>query len=351
MSQATLILRSRGDAIALRLPADGCTMLALLVVGLVGVLAISVLSGSFDLTLGDVWQTLIATPPSETAETIVWEFRLPRTFAGILAGSLLALSGAALQTVTRNALADPSLVGVSQGASFAVVSLTLLLPASALELRAWFAFAGGLAVAAVILSLSRQRSDTSTIRFILIGIGIAAFLSACTEALLTYGDIDRAVAALGWLAGGVHAAGWGEVRMLAIWMVCLTPLLLLASRGMSALRMGAEIATGLGVRVRPLRTALIFMAVAMAAVATAAVGPLAFVGLVAPHVARRLSRAGVGLHLLLSASVGALLVSGADLLGRTIVAPVQIPAGLVTAVVGVPVFVWLLLRAKARSQL
>lgn len=328
------------------LPLQGLAVLAALAAAVIAVAALSLMIGSFPLDLRGVLATLIGNAPSEMAATVVWEFRFPRMLAGIITGALFALSGALLQNVTRNPLADPSLVGVSQGAGLAVVAMIVAYPGISLFWRPVIAFAGALAVAALIQWIALRRTGGATMRFILTGIGIAAFLSAITSALLTYGDIDRALAALTWLSGSISGAGWGEVQVLSLCLALCLPLLVWASRPMGALRFGPEVAAGLGVAVRRDRAALITLSVALAAFGVAAVGPLGFVGLVAPHIARRLARTGPGLHLVLAAATGALMVAGADLLGRALFAPVQIAAGLVTAVIGAPVFVWLILRGR-----
>lgn len=333
------------------LPARALGVLALLAAALLGLALLSLMTGSYPLGGGEVLSTLLGRAPADMAETVVWQFRLPRTLAGMLAGGLLATSGAVLQTVTRNPLADPSLVGVSQGAGLAVVLAIVVFPGLPPILRPALAFAGALAVAALIQAIAMRRSGGASMRFILTGIGVAAFLSAATSALLTYGQIDRAMAALGWLAGSVHAAGWGDVAILGAAGAALTPALVGAARTLRAMRLGPEIAAGLGVRVARARFGLITLAVALAAAAVAMVGPLGFVGLVAPHLAHRLAHSGVGLHLMLTAASGAVLVGAADLAGRALFAPLQIPAGLVTAIIGVPVFVLLILRTQARSQL
>ncbi|MEL6577645.1 MAG: iron ABC transporter permease, partial [Pseudomonadota bacterium] len=312
------VLERLDGPVTYRLPARALAVLGLLAAANLAVLAASLMSGSFPLDIAGVLTTLFDEAPSDTAETVVWDFRFPRALAAMITGALFALSGAVLQTVTRNPLADPSLVGVSQGAGFAVVAVMIAFPAVDIGWRPVLAFGGALAVAALIQWIAMQRSGGATMRFILTGIGVAAFISAGTSALLTYGDIDRALAALGWLAGSVHAAGWGEVRSLALCLLLLVPALVWASRPMGALRFGPEMAMGMGVAVRPARIGLITLSVALAAFAVAAVGPLGFVGLVAPHIARRLARAGVGLNLALSAATGALMVGLADYLGRTL---------------------------------
>ena len=338
-------------AVTFRLPKRAAAAFALMIVGLAAVLVASLMTGTYPLDVSGVLSTLFAEAPNGTAETVVWEFRFPRTIVAMLAGALLALSGATLQNVTRNPLADPSLVGVSQGASLAVVSLIIACPGTHPAWRPVAAFAGALLIAAIIQLIAMRRTGGATMRFILTGIGLAAFIAACTQGLLTYGDIDRAQSALGWLAGSVHAATWTEVGWLSACTALVVPFLFWASRPMAAIRMGNDTAISLGVKLRATRIALITLSVALAAFAVAAVGPLAFVGLIAPHIARRLARSGVGLHLALSAASGALLVGLADLLGRAAFAPIQIPAGIVTAILGVPVFIWLILRTQSRQQL
>ncbi|MCF4098144.1 FecCD family ABC transporter permease [Maritalea mediterranea] len=346
-----LIVRTPNQRLALRLPVRAIWALVGVLVALAFVVGLSLMMGSYPLSASQVLHILWHQPADKTGTTIVWEFRFPRALVSVMVGALLGLSGATLQNVTRNPLADPSLVGVSQGAGFAVVALTILMPEMSYFYRPLFAFAGALVVAFIIQTMSTGRSGGSTMRFILTGVGVAAFISAGTSALLTYGDINRATAALGWLAGSVHASGWDDVWLTTACLLVLLPILMWASRPMAAMRMGPETATGLGVSVSLARWGLITLSVTLAAFAVAAVGPLGFVGLVAPHVTRRLTHSGVGLHLLITAGVGGLLVAVADLFGRTAFAPVQIPAGLVTAMIGVPLFVWLIVRQQARSEL
>lgn len=314
---------------------------------LLAIVAASLMSGSFPLDLRDLGRTLAGAPPSEMAGTVVWDLRLPRLLAAALVGAMMALSGAILQNVTLNALADPSLVGVSQGAGLAVVGLIVLAPGIDPDWRPIAALGGALAAAALIQTLARPDGGEAPMRFVLTGIGIAAFLSALTSMLLTYGQVDQALSALAWLAGSLHAATWAEARMLGLALLLLAPGLLWAVRPMTAMRMGPEVAASLGLHVPRARLGLTALAVALAAGAVAASGPLGFVGLVAPHLAQRLARSGPGLHLMLSGLTGATLVAGADLIGRSAFAPVQIPAGLVTALVGVPVLVLLLLRSPS----
>ncbi|WP_244522941.1 iron ABC transporter permease [Devosia sp. YR412] len=344
------MLRAAGDRLALRLPVRALLIVLVLVVLLLALVAVSLGLGSYGLSVEQVIQTLHGTTLSAMIDNVVWQLRLPRTCVAALAGAMMALSGASLQNVTRNSLADPSLVGVSQGAALAVVTLTVAFPDLGPGWRPWMAFGGSIAVAALIQSLSITRQGVSSVRFILMGIGVAALMSSVTSALMTYGALDRAMSALTWLSGSIGAASWIDVSTLSWWMAVLFPILLVQSRAMAVMRLGEATATGLGAPVRRHNYALISTSVALAAVATSVVGPLGFIGLIAPHAARRLAHAGVGLALVITGLLGAVMVLAADLAGRTLFAPLQIPAGLVTAFVGVPFFVWLLFRSGRSAQ-
>ncbi|WP_248304849.1 iron ABC transporter permease [Devosia sp. FKR38] len=345
------VLRLFGERLALRLPVPALVWLTASLVLLGAVLAYSLTTGSQPTSLEEVWRTLTGETVSRAIDNVIWEFRFPRALAAALVGAMFALSGAALQNVTRNGLADPSLVGVSQGAGLAVVALTVLWPASLAELRPFVAFAGSMLVALLIQGLTWTARGASSVRFILMGVGVAALISAGTSVLMTYGEIEKVLSVLTWLNGSINAANWDDVYMLAGWSAVLLPMLLLLSRATAALRMGEATAAALGAPVRWVRYGLITTAVGFAAIGTAVVGPLGFVGLIAPHAARRLAPSGVGLHLLLTATLGAVLVSLADLVGRSLLAPVQIPAGLLTDLIGVPIFLILLRRAARGNAL
>ncbi|NRB18729.1 MAG: iron ABC transporter permease [Rhodobacteraceae bacterium] len=351
MTPQATIVSGFGGQVTLLLHMRALWVASLMLALLLGITAVALTSGTFPLSLIGVWEVLTGNPPTKTAGIVVWEFRLPRAIVSSFAGALFGLSGAILQNVTRNPLADPSLVGISQGASLAVVSLVVAFPEVSQFYRPVTAFFGSLAVAALIQWIAMQRSDGATMRFILVGIGIAAFISSITKAMLTYGDIEQAQEALGWLAGSIHAAGWDEVWSLTVVFVAMVPLLFWAIRPMSALRMGEDVAVGLGVKVRRTRIILITLSVAFAAFGVAAVGPLGFVGLIAPHLSRRLAHSGIGQHLLLTSLVGAVMVALADLAGRVVFAPIQIPAGIVTAILGVPVFLTLIVKSQYNRQL
>ncbi|MBL1419044.1 MAG: iron ABC transporter permease [Alphaproteobacteria bacterium] len=341
-------VRLLNQKIALRLPKLALFIFLLLLLAIGAALIFSLNAGSYDLSLHAVINILRGEQSDEAGEKIVWLFRFPRSLAAILVGMMMALSGAALQNITRNSLADPSLVGISQGAALAVVTSIIIFPEISQTWRPWLALGGSLSVAVLIQSLSYDGKVSKPIKFILLGIGVSAFISSITTAMLTYGNIYQASTALGWLAGSINGANWFDVKILSISCLILIPFLLIISRSMAAIRLGEHIATSLGTPILFTRYALISIAVALAAIATSVVGPLGFVGLIAPHAARRLAHSGVAVHLLLTALIGGLLVLIADIAGRALFAPIQIPAGIVTEIIGVPIFVYLLLKQRAK---
>lgn len=343
-------LRLFKQRVALRLPTNALFVLAALFIAIFLSILFSLNTGSYELSITEVINVLKGIETDKADNNIVWLFRFPRTLAAILVGMMMALSGAALQNITRNGLADPSLVGISQGAALAVVAAIIVFPEISSVWRPWLALAGSLSVAALIQILSYEGKTSKPIRFILLGIGISAFISAITTAMPTYGKIYNASAALGWLSGSIDGANWLDVKILTIASLILIPSLLVISRSMSAIRLGEATAISLGTPILLIRYALITIAVALAAIATSIVGPLGFIGLIAPHAARRIASSGIAIHLLLTALIGGLLVVLADISGRSLFAPNQIPAGIVTQIIGVPIFVYLLLKQKAKNN-
>lgn len=348
MSNTHFTLRLLNESIALKLPKLALIIILLICIMIIFMIGWSLNIGSFTLSFQSVYDTLNGTETDKAANNVVWLFRFPRTLAAVLVGIMMALSGAALQNVTRNGLADPSLIGISQGAALAVVASIIVFPEIDINLRPWLALAGSLIVAAIIQWLSFDDKASNSLKLILFGIGVSAFLSSITTAMLTYGDIYNASSALAWLAGSINATNWFDVKLLFIAVLILVPLLLILSRLMATLRLGEISAISLGVPIKFVKYALISLAVALAAIATSVVGPLGFVGLVAPHLARLLTRSNVAIHLILTALIGGLLVLVADFAGRALFAPLQIPAGIVTEIIGVPFLIFLLLSQRRK---
>lgn len=320
--------------------------LALLVLALVtgGLMVVNLSVGQFPLGVGDAARALVgAGDPGH--ELIVRGLRLPRLLVALTVGAALGSSGGILQQLTGNPLAAPELVGITGGANLAAVTVLILVPGLPAAALPGAAFAGALAAAAVVYVLA-WRGGSHPIRLLLVGIGVTAAAQAVVTAVVTMAPIFYAARAITHLTGSVYARGWADLLRTLPWLVVLLPLALLLARWLDALHLGDDIAAVLGVRVEPVRALLTLVAVGLAAAGVAAAGPLAFVGLLAPHIARRLVGPGsVGL-LAVAALTGGALVIAADTVGRTAAAPIEIPAGAITPVVGVPYLVALLIRGQ-----
>jgi iron complex transport system permease protein len=306
------------------------------------VMCVSISVGDFPIPLADVIPAIFGRGGAD-ADFIVRTLRLPRALTGVLVGAAFGLSGAIFQTLARNPLASPDVIGVTSGASAAAVLVIVTVGATS-AVVAGSAFAGALLTALAIYALSYKRG-VSSYRLVLVGIGIAAMLQAVTSYLLTRAQVFEAQRALVWLTGSLNGRGWEHVRMIGVALAVLAPLVVVLARPLRALQLGDDAARGLGVRIERAKLALLGVAVALAAVATAASGPIEFVAFVAAPIACRLTRAP-GPCLLPSALFGALLVVAADLLGRRLFAPVEIPVGVVTGVLGAPYLLWLLARSN-----
>ncbi|GAA3791218.1 FecCD family ABC transporter permease [Streptomyces phyllanthi] len=275
---------------------------------------------------------------------VVQRLRGPRLVAGLLVGAALGASGCLMQTLARNRLATPGTVGIDDGATaFAVASVvgasTSLAPSA-------MALAGAATAAALALGLAGG-AGTSGYRFVVVGLGVGAVLGAVTSLLLVRAPIDAANAAFPWTVGTLNTRPAAAVTLLGYGLAGCLPLALLIGRRLSVLRLSDSVAAGLGVRVRAVRLAALAVAVVCAGLAVAVGGPLGMVALLAPEAARRVC-GPYGVPVLGSALAGAALVLLADTAGRTLAAPVEVPAGLVTAVIGGPYLLWLLLTSRPR---
>lgn len=269
--------------------------------------------------------------------------RLPRVLTGFLAGCGLAVSGMILQIITRNPLASPGIIGLNSGAAAAVVAVMVLVPAYPMSQLPFAAFAGAILVAALIYWLSWS-NGISIIRLLLVGIGISAMAAACITYLLTLGNIFRVSQASVWMAGSLYGRTWEHFWPLLPWMAVLLPLVLLSVRQLDLFQLTDDSAKGLGLRLERMRFWFILMSVALAGSAVSMAGTIAFVGLIAPHMAVRLVGTRSIKRLPVTALLGGLIVIVADLIGRNVFSPYEIPAGLVTACIGAPYMIYLLMR-------
>ena len=327
---------------------------------LLAVLLLALLStalGTRLLPVSDVLAGLVGSG-ERAVNLTVREFRLPRTVVAVLVGAALGVSGALTQALTRNPLASPDVLGVVSGASAGAVAVILAaggatagyggaaagLSAVGVPLGA---VAGALLSAAVVLGVASRPIGAlpGTQRVVLVGILLNAVFLGLVQWALTVGDVDQATKAAVWLTGSLHGRGWEHVVAVGLALVVLLPLALLLRRPLEAVAVGEDVALALGVPVRRLRRVLFALAFALAGTAVAAAGAIGFVALLAPALARRLT--GRTAPLLPAALTGSALLLGADLLARQAVPGHELPAGAVTALVGAPVLLVLLLRGRS----
>ena len=290
---------------------------------------------------GIVWQVLTG-QDSGGADFIVGKLRLPRATLGVLAGAAFGIAGVTFQTMLRNPLASPDIIGIDAGAATAAVAAIVVFSMSGAQVSI-VALVAALATAAVIYLLSIKSGFRGT-RLILIGIGIAAFLNSITAYLLSKAAQWDLQAAMRWLTGSLNSASWDDVRPVAIAMLVILPVLLIKSRDLGMLRMGDDAAAALGVRVNRSRIILIIGAVALLAFATAACGPIAFVAFMAGPIAARIVGPG-GSLIVPAALVGAILVVASDMLGQHAFEH-RYPVGIVTGVLGAPFLLYLLVKTN-----
>lgn len=315
------------------------------------VLVVSVSYGEYDISPVEVVQTIFGTldkehPDYRNFNLVVHTFRLPRILTAFLVGAALAVSGTIMQGITRNPLADPYLLGVSGGAGLAAVSLIVWLKNVPLTWLPLAAFGGALLTAFVIYILAWKQGSSAPVRLILIGIAVGAVISAITSMMLLFGEINDVQQAYVWLTGSVYGRNWEHVRSLAGWLLVFLPVAFLMARSLNILNLGDEIARSLGMRVEWQRGLLLVVSVALAAVAVAVAGTISFVGLVAPHITRRLVGPSHEGLLPVSALMGGALLVLADLIGRWIISPAELPVGIVIALIGAPYFMFLLYRYR-----
>ncbi|MEU6378379.1 iron ABC transporter permease [Streptomyces sp. NPDC046909] len=294
----------------------------------------------------EVWHTLrTGTGPHEL---VVGELRVPRIVLGALVGAALGLSGALIQTVTRNPLASPDVIGVGHGAAAATVLALATGAVTTPGSLPLISVTGGLAAAALVYALA-WRHGMQPSRFVLTGVGIGVALSAVVQLYLTDSELEAAEQIKLWLTGSLNGRGYEQAGPLAAVLLLSLPALTWASRAIRPLGLAPDTAAALGVRVDRTRLALTVLGVTLAATATGAAGPIGFIALTAPQLARRLTRTPQ-LPLLNTALTGSVILVTADLAARTLVPPLEIPVGALTALVGGPYLLWLLGRRTETAR-
>ncbi len=307
---------------------------------LLAVLITSLSLGVSSASITELIPALLGNADEETS-FVLTRLRLPRALTGALVGGALGLSGAYFQSMVRNPLASPDVIGLTAGASAAAVLAIALFEASTAEVAAAAVVGAGLG-ALLTYGLSYQRGRTSSVRLVLVGIGVASGSYALVSYALTRADIINAAEAQAWLAGSLNGADWSDATVMGATAAAAIPLLALAAWRLRALELGDDLANLLGAGAERSRATIVLASVVLAGAATSVAGPVAFVAFVAAPIARQLASSSTALAA--SALIGAILVVSADLIGRLAFAPSEMPAGVLTAVVGAPYLLWLLTR-------
>ena len=301
---------------------------------------VSIMKGSVEIPVQEIWQMILGNA-SGIHEQILWNIRLPRTIVAALVGMHLALSGAILQAVMKNPLADPHIIGISSGAGLTGIFVMMLYPEAAWAITP-AAFFGAMGAALLIYILA-WKNGIRPIRIILAGVAVSAFLGAGISALLIFYS-DRVSNALMWMVGGLSARSWPHVDIIYPYTILGLAFAFFSARHLNILQLGDEIAKGLGLRVELTRILLTAVAALLAASAVSVVGLLGFVGLIVPHAARLLIGSDYRFLLPASALLGIATLTFSDTFARTAFAPVELPAGIIMAVLGAPFFLFLLRR-------
>jgi iron-siderophore transport system permease protein len=340
----TLALRTPRDRVSLRILRRGSIVCAGLLLATLAVAVVSIGTGDYPLSPGDVLAVLVGQGDPASA-FIVETLRAPRVLTGLLVGAAFGIAGAIFQSVSRNPLGSPDVIGFTTGSATGALFVILVIGENAAPVGLG-AVAGGVLTAVLVYVLA-YRNGVQGYRLVLVGIGMAAVMEAINSYLITRATREDAFAAAHWLVGSINGRGWEHVWPVALALALAVPLALGLSRPLALMEMGDDAAQALGVRVERCRTVVVFAAVALAAVGTASAGPVAFVALAAPQLARRLTHSPAP-GLFAAAVMGALLLSASDLVAQRLL-DADLPVGVVTGAIGGAYLGWLLFSGKARS--
>lgn len=304
------------------------------------VVLVSLMIGTKTYGISTIWEALFHRTENNITHDIIWDIRLPRAIAAALVGAFLAVSGAVMQALTRNVLAEPSLLGVSNGAAFTLVLVLTIFPGLS-KLETMFASMAGAGLAVLfVFSLSiLARGGITPVKLALAGMATGMFLSSLTTSIALYFDVSKNISF--WYAGDLSASNWTDVKLLLIMGAVGLLIALSISRALTLLSLGEEITKSLGIHVGLVRTLGVVAVLMLTGSAVAVAGTVGFVGLVIPHITRMTIGGKYGKLLPVAALLGSTLLVGADALSRTINAPYETPIGVLTAVIGVPFFLYM----------
>ncbi|TXI01431.1 MAG: iron ABC transporter permease [Rhizobium sp.] len=322
-------------------------VITLFVAATLMVVFVGLLPGAKDLTIADASHALFA-PDSKVNSILVWTLRLPRSLAAALAGAGLAVSGYLLQTLTRNPLADPGITGVTAGAITPIVCCFVFLPWLSSAYYPFVGLVGGLMAAAVTFWVSKG-GQGRPLHLALGGVSISLFLGAITiYVLLLTGP--QSTSLLFWLSGGFQGRSWAHLTYMLPWVIVGVAGALALHRVIGMFALSDHAAAGMGVQLNFWKPVLLVLGVCPVAGVAPVAGPVAFVGLAAPHIARLLKPRGAAWEIALCAAIGALIVTVADLIARTVAIPKELPVGIITALIGGPVFIYLIQRGRLQFR-
>ncbi|MCO6188507.1 iron ABC transporter permease [Rhizobium sp. L1K21] len=321
--------------------ARSLTMTVIAIVVAVLVILFGLQAGSKPLAAADVFAALIA-PDGKFNSILVWVLRLPRSIIAYCAGAGLAISGYLLQSLTRNPLAGPGLTGVTSGAVVPIVFSLVYLPWLSTLYYPLIGLTGGLSAVAVTFWVAGGGS-ARPLHLALGGITVSLFLGAITTAILLVSGPQAATLTF-WLSGGFQGRSWAHLYSMLPWVMIGSVAAMICQRAIGLLSLSDEAAAGMGLRISLWRPVLVFIAALPVAGIAPVAGPVAFVGMAAPHIARLLKPYGPGWALALSAAIGGLMTAASDIVSRSIAAPQELPVGMITALIGGPVFIYLVQR-------
>lgn len=311
---------------------------------------VSMNAGFTGLGVRDIVRILFGGGTAEES-LILFDFRLVRITLAILVGAGLSVSGAVFQTISKNALASPDLLGVSAGAGIAVLIYTFYMPEKRSEgifVLPFVALAGALVTAILIYSLAHRRDQAiSPMRMVLIGISVTSGINAADMIFTTRLSPEKFSTVNTWMIGSVYGNTWAHVLTLLPWLVIIIPLFVYRSRDLNLLRLSDGVAVGLGSPLKRHRLVYLMLAVALAAACVAIGGTIGFVGLICPHIARKLVGPNHQHCIPVAALTGAILLLAADLLARTVIAPGELLLGIVVSLIGAPYFLYILMTSKS----
>lgn len=322
-----------------------CTRTAWLVVicgsGLLFLLTVfSITKGAAEIPFSSVWDALFHFNEENAGHLIVMDLRLPRVIASALVGAAFAVAGAIMQGTTRNPMADSGLLGLNAGAGFALSICFAFFPGLGYRQIILFSFFGAALGAGLVAGIaSLRRGGGTPLRFVLAGAAVSALLSALSQGIALYFDVAQDV--MFWTAGGVTGADWEQVKIITPWILGALLGAIALARSVSLLSLGEEVAKGLGLNTAAVSTLCFFLVLVLAGASVSVVGPVGFVGLIIPHLARYLVGENYRLIIPCSMVLGALLMVAADLGARTLNPPFETPIGALTALIGVPFFLYL----------